>query len=266
LGWNNAILGKARFDISNAVRELSKVADGVTMAHWKLLLCNIKHVITTKYIALKLKPNANKYHFFMEGTPTEDKGLTLGGTRDSKFGTDPDWRISVFGYYIYFCEALIAWKSKDGKSVTLSSTEAEYVALSAITKEVMFVKQVLETMGIKLNLPILVKVDNVGAIYLSNNHSLSQQTKHIDIRRLCTRLLKTNFNKTLRNLTIRIKWYETVLGIYRNMHLHQLKHSAEACGKISKRKYKYKKKEIGIVPIHQVILKMMMYGKTDQLK
>ena len=77
----------------------------------------------------------------------------------------------------------IAWKSKAGKSVTLSSTEAEYFALSEVTKEIMIVKQVFETMGINLVLPILVKVDSVGAIYLSNNYSLSQRTKHIDIRR-----------------------------------------------------------------------------------
>jgi hypothetical protein len=40
-------------------------------------------------------------------------------------------------------------------SVTLSSTEAEYFALSEVTKGIMFVKQVLETMGINLVLPIL---------------------------------------------------------------------------------------------------------------
>ena len=38
-------------------------------------------------------------------------------------------------------------------------------------------------MGINIVYPIEVKVDNVGAIYLSNNFSLSQRTKHIDIRR-----------------------------------------------------------------------------------
>jgi hypothetical protein len=38
-------------------------------------------------------------------------------------------------------------------------------------------------MGIKLNLPINIKVDNVGAIYLAKNFSLSQNTKHINIRR-----------------------------------------------------------------------------------
>jgi hypothetical protein len=72
------------------------VADGGTMAHWKLLLRNIKYVITTEYLALKLKPNANKYHFPMEGTPTEDTRLGLGGTTNSKVGADPDLLNSVF--------------------------------------------------------------------------------------------------------------------------------------------------------------------------
>jgi hypothetical protein len=81
-----------------------------------------------------------------------------------------------------FMGALIAHKSKACRSVTLSSAEAEYYALSEVAKEVIFAKQVLETMGIKLNLPSKIIVDNVGAIYLTKNFSSSQNTKHIDIR------------------------------------------------------------------------------------
>ena len=64
--------------------------------------------------------------------------------------------------------ALISWKSKSGKSVTLSSTKAEYFACSEATKELMFVKNVLETMGIKIKLPMIVKIDKTGAIFLAN--------------------------------------------------------------------------------------------------
>jgi hypothetical protein len=122
------------FETSNSDRELSKVADGATTAHWKLLLRNIKYVSTTEYLPLKMKPNANKFHFFMEGTQTDDKGLTLGETTDREIRADPDSLISVFGYNIYFCETLIAWRSKAGQRVTISSTKAEYVALSEKTK------------------------------------------------------------------------------------------------------------------------------------
>ena len=67
------------------------------------------------------------------------------------------------------------------KSVVLSTTEAEYMALSEVVKELKFIVQLLQTMNIEV-LPITVHVDNVGAIWLSNNHTTSDKTIHIDIR------------------------------------------------------------------------------------
>lgn len=76
----------------------------------------------------------------------------------------------------------ISWKSRGQKSVTLSSSEAEYVAISELCAEIMFLKQVLEFLGIKVKLPIIVRVDNVGAIYLAHNATSGPRTKHVDIR------------------------------------------------------------------------------------
>jgi hypothetical protein len=50
----------SRPNISNAVRELTKVLDGATPAYWKATLQVIKYVIDTKMLALKLKPNYSK--------------------------------------------------------------------------------------------------------------------------------------------------------------------------------------------------------------
>ena len=83
---------------------------------------------------------------------------------------------------VYFCGAPVATKSKSGRSVTLSSTEAEYFAVSEVAKEILFIKQLLDSIGIKVQLPIIVRVDNVGAIFLGNNFSVGQRTKHIDMR------------------------------------------------------------------------------------
>ena len=55
------------------------------------------------------------------------------------------------------------------KSVVLSTTEAEYVAVSEVVKEIKCLYQLLMSMGIKVPLPIKIKVDNVGAIWLANN-------------------------------------------------------------------------------------------------
>ena len=68
------------------------------------------------------------------------------------------------------------------KSVVLSTTKAEYMALSEVVKELKFIVQLLQTMNIEVELPITVHVDNVGAIWLSNNRTTSDRTKHIDIR------------------------------------------------------------------------------------
>ena len=46
----------------------------------------------------------------------------------------------------------------------------------------MFVLQLLESMKIKVKLPVTVRVDNVGAIFMSKNISTSNRTKHVDIR------------------------------------------------------------------------------------
>ncbi len=57
----------------------------------------------------------------------------------------------------------ISWKLKGQKSVTPSLREAELVALSEGAKDIKFVAQILLRMGIPVKLPVIVRVDNVGA-------------------------------------------------------------------------------------------------------
>ena len=110
------------------------------------------------------------------------KKWALKALSDSDFASDKETRICVFGYIIYFCGIPIAWRSKGMKSVVLSTTEAEYMAFSEVVKELKFMVQLLQKMNIEVELPITVYVDNVGAIWLSNNRTTSDRTKHIDIR------------------------------------------------------------------------------------
>ena len=169
------LIKHSRPDISNAVRELTKVLDGATQAHWKAMMRVIKYVLDTKQYALKLHPTINQ---------DEKQMFYLEGISDSEFTGDRDTRTSVFGYIMYFCGAPVSWKSKSGRSVTLSSTEAEYFASSEAAKELMFMFNLLEGMNEHkdINLPMILRIDNTGDIYLANNHSTGQRTKHIDIR------------------------------------------------------------------------------------
>ena len=67
------------------------------------------------------------------------------------------------------------------KSVVLSTTYGEYVAVSEVVKEIKVLYQMLRSMEINVPLLIKVQVDNVGAIWLANNSSVSERTKHVDL-------------------------------------------------------------------------------------
>ena len=160
----------SRPDISNPVRELSKTMDAPAPAHLKEMYKLIRFVLSTNDYGLKFKliKSIRKW--------------VLKALSDSDFASDKETRISIFGYVIYFCGIRIDWRRKGMKSVVLSTTEAEYMASSEVVKELKFIVQLLQTMNITVELPITVHVDNVGAIWLSNNRNTGDRTKHIDIR------------------------------------------------------------------------------------
>ena len=68
------------------------------------------------------------------------------------------------------------------KYTTLSSTEAELVALSAATREIQWITQLLSEIGIKYKIPITIFNDNTSTIHLPNSKSFSPKTKHLNIK------------------------------------------------------------------------------------
>ena len=149
----------SRPDICNPVRELSKTMDAPAPVHLKEMYKVIRHVLSTKGYGLKFELRKDIIKW------------ALKALSDSDFASDKETWISGFGYIIYFCGIQISWRSKGMKSVVLSTTEAEYMALSEVVKELKFIVQVLQTMNIEMELPITAHVDNVVAIWLSNNRT-----------------------------------------------------------------------------------------------
>lgn len=99
-------------------------------------------------------------------------------------------------YFVY--GSLVSWKSRCQHSVTLSTTEAEYLAIGDCAKHGLWLCRLLEhiTQTSSLSVPIRLPLstDNQGAIFLCNEASVSNKSKHIDIRhhfiRELTRLKK----------------------------------------------------------------------------
>ena len=80
---------------------------------------------------------------------------------------------------------LVSWQSKSEKSLSLSSSEAEYVALFETVMEVLFAIKLLRCMKISVKYLVMVKVDNVGIICMASNIAATSCTKHVDIRYIC---------------------------------------------------------------------------------
>jgi hypothetical protein len=108
--------------------------------------------------------------------------MELKAYSDADFAGDKETQISVTGYVVYFMNVPVCWRSHGQKSVTLLTTEAEYVACSEVVKEVLFILQLLKHLWVEVQLPIRVHVDNIGAIFLAENQNSSNRTKHVDTR------------------------------------------------------------------------------------
>ena len=119
----------SRPDIANAVRESSKHMDGSSKLQFREMLRVIKFVLDTTDLGLKMVPSLHDGIWHLEAFS------------DSDFANDKETRISVYGYAIYSCGVPVAWKRKSMKSVVLSTTEAEYEAISEVVKEIKFVYQ-----------------------------------------------------------------------------------------------------------------------------
>lgn len=66
---------------------------------------------------------------------------------DSDYASDPDTRKSVTGYVLSLNNAPVSWKAKRQDCVTLSSAEAEYVAVSMAGQEVVYLRAILLGLG-----------------------------------------------------------------------------------------------------------------------
>jgi hypothetical protein len=97
------------------------------------------------------------------------------GFSDSDYAKDPETRRSVSGYATFLNRAPVTAKSKMQDCVTLSVTEAELVAATNCVQDMMYTKKVLESVGLQVELPMILHVDNKGAKDLVNNWSVGGQ-------------------------------------------------------------------------------------------
>jgi hypothetical protein len=105
----------------------------------------------------------------------------LNGYSDADWGGDSETRRSTSGYVFQIQGNTISWCSKRQSSVSRSTTEAEYIALSNACQEGVWLRRLMSDIKLKEVEPTTIYEDNQGAIQLSRNPKFHNRTKHIDI-------------------------------------------------------------------------------------
>jgi hypothetical protein len=171
-------------EICNAVRELSSHMTNPGEEAWKFLERCVGYISGRKYEGLTFR------------APRE---LTSISDCDSNYAKDENDRKNISGRINTIGGMISNWSSKKQATVSLSSTEAEYQALSECAQEAMFTQALLKEITGLQNTAIIYE-DNLGAIYLVKNYQVSARTKHIDIRHHYVRDLRNE-----KKLDIRFK-------------------------------------------------------------
>lgn len=156
-------------DCANAVRDLSCHLSAPGDQHWQALVRFMGH-LKYNYRPLKLR------------APSE---LRVTSAFDADWATDKNDRRSISSYVTTIGgTALVNWQSKKQQTVALSSCESETMAGTMVSQDVLFVNNLLdEILGKDVPMrPSYVYGDNVASLFLAQNNSVGQRTKHIDLR------------------------------------------------------------------------------------
>jgi hypothetical protein len=100
---------------------------------------------------------------------------------DANHGTGIDDKKSVTGYVLQVFGGPVSWASKTQTVTALSTTESEFRALSAASREALWLAKILKLFKIP-TLPFLIKGDNKGSIESIKSYNYTKNNKHVQIR------------------------------------------------------------------------------------
>lgn len=156
----------SRPDLAYPVGMVSRFMSNPSKEHWKAVKWVMRYMKGTQDMCLKFEK--------------QDK-FEIRGYCDSDYATDLDKRRSIIGFVFTAGGNTISWKSGLQRVVALSTTEAEYMALTEAVKEAIWLKGLAAEMGFEQE-SMEVMCDSQSAIALSKNSVHHERTKHIDVR------------------------------------------------------------------------------------
>lgn len=170
-----------RPDIAHAVSYLSQFNVHYGEVHWRAAKRVLRYLKETVHLKLLYKPG--------QSYPT--------GYADADYGNNIIDRRSFTGFIFFMSGAPISWEARKQRTVALSTTEAEYMALGEACKEAIYLKSLISEIFAIIH-PIVIHSDNQSSIKLAHNNTYHARTKHIDIKHHFIRDSLAHHNLTLK--------------------------------------------------------------------
>jgi hypothetical protein len=159
-------LNTTRPDIAFATQQLSQFMHAPTNVHYNAACRVLRY----------LKNNPGQGLFF-----SRDSAMQLIGYSDADWAGCMDTRKSISGYCFFIGKSLISWRAKKQATVSRSSSEAEYRALSSATCELQWLLYLLADLQVTLIRTPTLYCDNQSALHIASNPVFHERTKHLDI-------------------------------------------------------------------------------------
>lgn len=156
-----------RPDIQFAVSQVCKYNNTFTKVHWTAVKRILRYLRATMDHELTFDGNSP---------------LILIGYSDADFANDEITRKSYNGYTMNLGKSLISWSSSQQTITAQSTCEAEFIAMAYALKEMLYLRMILDGLGITQVKPTTLYSDSQSAIALSYNPTHHKHTKHIDIK------------------------------------------------------------------------------------
>ncbi|XP_019091164.1 PREDICTED: uncharacterized protein LOC109128745 [Camelina sativa] len=157
-------LSVTRPDLSYAVHLLAQFLAKPRERHWTAAVRVVKY----------LKGTLGQGIFL-----SSDKDLHVNAYCDAAYSTCPLTRRSITGYVVLLGDSPVSWKTKKHKTVSRSSTQAEYRAMSFTYSEIQWLMELLPVFDIVHKEPVSFYCDNESAIKILKNPVFHERTKHI---------------------------------------------------------------------------------------
>ena len=157
-----------RPDVAAAVSGVAQFTSNPTPAHWKAAIRVLRYLYHTKSLGLVYNG-------------LDIKQPCVHAYADAAWGNERKRR-SRYGFVCLMGNSPIAWVSKVSSMVCLSTAEAEFVAATEASKELVWFRNFLIELGFPQNNPAVLHEDNQATIRMASNPVVSARNRHFSIK------------------------------------------------------------------------------------